>query len=187
MATPAPADGDLRMRQRLVRGEEAALRELYDRFAPLVHSLATRITDDTGAAEQVTLEVFARVWQDPAAHDPRDGTLRSWIAGLARQEAVRRLRESGSAGPGNAGPGSAGDPGGVEAGVREASAAARADYILTSMPAPLRRALDLACRRKYDYRQVAAELGVTEEEARRRLRLGLQLLSTAGAPPERPS
>ncbi|GAA2506122.1 sigma-70 family RNA polymerase sigma factor [Streptomyces thermolineatus] len=182
MATPAPTDGDLRMRQRLVRGEEAALRELYDRFAPLVHSLATRITDDTGSAEQITMEVFARVWQDPAAHDPRDGTLRSWIAGLAQREAVRRLRESGSAGPG-----SAGDPGGVEAGIREASTAARADYILTSMPAPLRRALDLACRRKCDYRQVAAELGVTEEEARRRLRLGLQLLSTAGAPPERPS
>ncbi|GHF47511.1 hypothetical protein GCM10010218_31120 [Streptomyces mashuensis] len=47
------------------------------------------------------------------------------------------------------------------------------------MPAPLRAALDLAYFRRLDYHQTAARLGVTEDEARRRLRLGLQLLSTA--------
>lgn len=47
------------------------------------------------------------------------------------------------------------------------------------MPAPLRAALELAYFQRRDYRQTAADLGVTEDEARRRLRLGLQLLSTA--------
>jgi RNA polymerase sigma-70 factor (ECF subfamily) len=57
------------------------------------------------------------------------------------------------------------------------------------MPAPLRAALELAYFQRRDYRQTALDLGVTEDEARRRLRLGLQLLSTAhdagspGAPP----
>jgi RNA polymerase sigma-70 factor (ECF subfamily) len=54
------------------------------------------------------------------------------------------------------------------------------------MPAPLRAALELAYFQRRDYRQTAVDLGVTEDEARRRLRLGLQLLSTAhdaGAPP----
>lgn len=67
----------------------------------------------------------------------------------------------------------------VETSIRNASAAARADYIVTAMPAPLRAALELAYRERQDYRQAAAALGVTEDEARRRLRLGLQLLSTA--------
>jgi len=49
----------------------------------------------------------------------------------------------------------------------------------SSMPTPLRDALELAYHRRRDYRQTAADLGVTEDEARRRLRLGLQLLSTA--------
>ncbi len=66
-----------------------------------------------------------------------------------------------------------------ESTVRRASVAARADYIVHSMPAPLRAALDLAYNQRRDYRQAAADLGVTEDEARRRLRLGLQLLATA--------
>lgn len=73
----------------------------------------------------------------------------------------------------------------LERKVRHASVAARADYIVQSMPAPLRAALELAYFQRRDYRQTAADLGVTEDEARRRLRLGLQLLSTAhdaGAP-----
>jgi RNA polymerase sigma-70 factor, ECF subfamily len=57
------------------------------------------------------------------------------------------------------------------------------------MPTPLRAALELAYFQRRDYRQAAADLSITEDEARRRLRLGLQLLSTAldtgapGAPP----
>ncbi|SCF10376.1 RNA polymerase sigma-70 factor, ECF subfamily [Streptomyces sp. LcepLS] len=47
------------------------------------------------------------------------------------------------------------------------------------MPRPLREAIDQAYAHRRDYRQTAADLGITEEEARRRLRLGLQLLSTA--------
>ena len=56
------------------------------------------------------------------------------------------------------------------------------------MPAPLRAALELAYFQRRDYRQTAGDLGVTEDEARRRLRLGLQLLSTAHeqAPPAQP-
>ena len=75
------------------------------------------------------------------------------------------------------------DPEELEQRVRSASAAARADYIVTSMPAPLRAALELAYIQRRDYRQTAADLGVTEDEARRRLRLGLQLLSTANTRP----
>ncbi|MGP4090441.1 RNA polymerase subunit sigma-70, partial [Streptomyces sp. KR55] len=77
----------------------------------------------------------------------------------------------------------------LERKVRHAYVAARADYIVQSMPAPLRAALERAYFQRRDYRQTATDLGVTEDEARRRLRLGLQLLSTAhdagtpGAPP----
>lgn len=51
------------------------------------------------------------------------------------------------------------------------------------MPASLRAALELAYIQRRDYRQAAADLGVTGDEARRRLRLGLQLLSTANPGP----
>ncbi|SDL12487.1 sigma-70 family RNA polymerase sigma factor [Streptomyces indicus] len=176
MAKDAPPRWDRRMQQRLARGEAAALGELYDRFASLVHSLAHRVLDDEDAADRVTREVFALVWENPEAYEPKQGTMRSWIASLAHRQAVQRLRKEGAAALAEGGEGSAED---LERKVREASAAARADYIVTSMPAPLRAALELAYFQRRDYRQTAADLGVTEDEARRRLRLGLQLLSSA--------
>ncbi|ARZ68407.1 sigma-70 family RNA polymerase sigma factor [Streptomyces sp. HU2014] len=171
MATEAPPRWDRKMQQRLAHGEAAALGELYDRFASLVHTLAHRVLSDETAADRVTREVFGYVWENPGAYDPKQGSLRSWIATLTHRQAVERLRQSQSDGEST--------PEEIEERVREASAAARADYIVTSMPAPLRAALDLAYLRRLDYRQAAADLGVTEDEARRRLRLGLQLLSTA--------
>lgn len=176
------------MQQRLARGEAAALGELYDRFASLVHNTARRVLEDQEAADRVTREVFGYVWENPDAYDPRvEGSLRAWVARLARRQAVYRLRQSGARAIAEGGEGSTEE---LEQRVRRAAAAARADYIVTAMPAPLRTALEMAYFQRRDYRQTAAHLGVTEDEARRRLRLGLQLLSTAhtrpldGPPPE---
>lgn len=166
------------MQQRLSRGEAAALGELYDQFAVLVHGLAHRVLEDEEAADHITREVFARVWEHPEEFEPRRGSLRSWLASLTHQLAVQRLRQRHHEQEGLSEE--------VEAQVRAASAAARADYIVTSMPASLRAALELAYIHRRDYKQAAEHLGVTEDEARRRLRLGLQLLSTAskGALPQ---
>ncbi|WP_030331897.1 sigma-70 family RNA polymerase sigma factor [Streptomyces sp. NRRL B-1381] len=180
MAKDTAPRWDRRMRQRLTHGEAAALGELYDRFAALVHSQAHRMLDDQDAADLVTREVFAQIWEDPEAYDPKQGSMRSWVAHLTHGRSIRRLREAAASSyAAEHGEGSAPDPEELELRVREATAAARADYIVSSMPAPLRQALKLAYVDRRDYRQTAAELGVTEDEARRRLRLGLQLLSTA--------
>ena len=182
----APPRWDRKMQQRLARGEAAALGELYDRFASLVHGLAHRVLGDERAADGITREVFVHVWEHPDAYDPKQGPLRSWVAGLTHRHAVQRLRATETAALAPEGHGSTED---LELKVRHASVAARADYIVQAMPVPLRAALELAYFQRRDYRQTAADLGVTEDEARRRLRLGLQLLATAhdsaapGAPP----
>jgi RNA polymerase sigma-70 factor (ECF subfamily) len=76
-----PLRWDRKMQQRLARGEAAALGELYDRFASLVHNTAHRVLEDQRAADQVTREVFGYVWENPDAYDPREeGSLRAWIA-----------------------------------------------------------------------------------------------------------
>ncbi|MDT0484962.1 MULTISPECIES: sigma-70 family RNA polymerase sigma factor [Streptomyces] len=182
----APPRWDRKMQQRLARGEAAALGELYDRFASLVHGLAHRVLGDERAADGITREVFVHVWEHPEAYDPKQGPLRSWVAGLTHRLAVQRLRATETAALTQGTEGSTEE---LERKVRHASVAARADYIVQSMPTPLRAALELAYFQRRDYRQAAADLSITEDEARRRLRLGLQLLSTAhdtgapGAPP----
>lgn len=185
MANNAPPRWDRKMQQRLARGEAAALGELYDRFASLVHSQAHRMLDDESAADLVTREVFGYVWENPDAYDPKQGSMRSWVARLTHRQSVRRLLSTDTAGTYEDAQdgGDRADPADLEERVRRATAAARADYIVASMPAPLRAALELAYIQRRDYRQTAADLGVTEDEARRRLRLGLQLLSTAHTRP----
>lgn len=187
MAENAPPRWDRKMQQRLARGEAAALGELYDRFASLVHSQANRMLDDESAADLVTREVFGYVWENPDAYDPKQGSMRSWVTRLTHRESVQRLRGTAAAAAAedevDGHGGAAQDPVGLEERVRRATAAARADYIVASMPAPLRAALELAYIQRRDYRQTATDLGVTEDEARRRLRLGLQLLSTAHTRP----
>ncbi|MFS4096702.1 sigma-70 family RNA polymerase sigma factor [Streptomyces sp. AF1A] len=183
-----PPRWDRKMQQRLARGEAAALGELYDRYASLVHSLAHRVLGEEKAADTVTREVFAHVWEHPETYDPKQGPLRSWVAGVTHRLAVQRLRDREEQQRRERAEWGGGAPGAeeLESTVRRASVAARADYIVHSMPAPLRAALELAYFQRRDYRQTAVDLGVTEDEARRRLRLGLQLLSTAhdaGRPP----
>jgi RNA polymerase sigma-70 factor (ECF subfamily) len=183
----APPRWDRRMQQRLARGEAAALGECYDRFASLVHGLAHRVLGDEEAADGITREVFVHVWENPEAYDPKQGPLRSWVATLTHRLAVQRLRADETAALARSGGGSRED---LERKVRRASVAARADYIATSMPVPLRAALERAYFQRRDYRQTAVDLGINQDEARRRLRLGLQLLATAhetgpsGVPPE---
>ncbi|MFF8290960.1 sigma-70 family RNA polymerase sigma factor [Streptomyces sp. NPDC016309] len=180
MAKDTPPRWDRKMQQRLARGEAAALGELYDRFASLVHNTAHRVLDDESAADRVTREVFGYVWENPDAYDPRrEGSMRSWIAKLTRRQAVHRLRQAEAKAHAERG----GSTDELEQKVHRAAVSARADYIVQSMPAPLRAALELAYFQRRDYRQTAADLGVTEDEARRRLRLGLQLLATANSRP----
>ncbi|TDC65101.1 sigma factor, partial [Streptomyces hainanensis] len=170
MAHETPPQWDRDMRRRLQRGEAAALAELYDRFASLAFGIAQRVLDDEEFTAGVTHDLFGRLWEHPLDFDPERGPMRSWIAEEAHRLAVDRLRRR---------PGVGRDPEEVAAKVRAASTAARADYIVTAMPAPLRDALELTRFQRQDCRQMADRLGITETEARRRLRLGLQLLSSA--------
>jgi RNA polymerase sigma factor (sigma-70 family) len=182
MANATPPRWDRKMQQRLARGEAAALGELYDRFASLVHSLSHRVLEDETAADRTTRDVFGYIWENPQEYDPRKGPMRSWIAGVTQEIAAGRLRRRHR----ESGPQSPDSPERreqIEEKVRAASTAARADYIVTSMPSSLRAALELTYFQRRDYRQTARQLGVTEDEARRRLRLGLQLLSSATSHP----
>ncbi|MEW1722616.1 sigma-70 family RNA polymerase sigma factor [Streptomyces sp. NPDC093109] len=179
MAKDSPPRWDRRMQQRMARGEAAALGELYDRYAPLVHSLAHRVLDDDEAAGRITREVFGHLWEHPDTYDPKQGSIRSWVANVTQELAVAQLRRTEAAAYEASGETSREKLAALEEKIRRVAAAARADYIVRSMPPPLWDALELAYFQRRDYRQAAADLGVTEDEARRRLRLGLQLLSTA--------
>lgn len=66
-------------------GDEAALAAVYDRWSPLVYSLALRTLSDVDAAEQVTQRVFTGAWAARHTVGPRE-PLPGWLVGITRNE-----------------------------------------------------------------------------------------------------
>jgi RNA polymerase sigma-70 factor (ECF subfamily) len=179
MATPAPIRWDRQIQRRLVRGEESALGELYDQFAPLVHGLASRVLPDAEAAEQITREVFAHVWEHPEEFDPGLGSMRSWIGTLTHRRAVERLRKDTDPADGGDGYAVPAESSSFEEQVLAEATAARVQYVVTTLPQALRETLVLTYFGGRTYQQAARELGISAATAKHRMRLGLQLLATA--------
>ena len=75
---------DARLNESFAAGDETALAEAYRQFAPLVHTLALRSLRDNFAADDVTQEVFIRVWRSRSAFDPSKARLPAWIVGITR-------------------------------------------------------------------------------------------------------
>ncbi|MFJ9692784.1 sigma-70 family RNA polymerase sigma factor [Kitasatospora sp. NPDC101183] len=173
---------DEQLQRRLARGEETALGELYDRLSPMVHGLAGRVLGDQAAAAQLTREIFAHVWEHPEEFDPAQGSMRSWLGALTHRRAVDRLRAAraaefvpaGATGPGAAG----GGPGAAEEEIRAVATAARMQYVVDSLPGPLRETIAVTYYDGRTYQETARLLGISEQAAKQRMRLGLDLLAT---------
>jgi RNA polymerase sigma-70 factor (ECF subfamily) len=78
----------------LIAGQQEALQALHRRLAPLVFHIACRSLD-AAAAEEITQDVFLRVWQKAASFDPAKGSFRSWILQIAHRRVINELRERG--------------------------------------------------------------------------------------------
>lgn len=66
---------------------------LYDRYSPVVYSVALRVLGDTGAAEYVQQDVFMQLWRNPGAFDSSRGNLGAWLAVITRNRAIDALRK----------------------------------------------------------------------------------------------
>ena len=74
------------------RGDQAALSTLYDRYAPVVLGLLTRIIGDKAVAEEVLQEVFWRVWDKSSNFDSSKGSFKTWLFSIARRLAIDTVR-----------------------------------------------------------------------------------------------
>jgi len=99
---------------RVAQHDVDALSELYDRYAPSVYGLIAHILPARDSAEEILLEVFARLWNESPSLSREGRSVVAWLVVNAREAAVDRLRaqrlnppDAGPAGPGaDAGKGS---------------------------------------------------------------------------------
>ena len=77
----------------LAEKDPAGIEFLYDMHAGALYGLIHRIVQDDAVAEEIFVSLFRKVWTS-VAQMPRDGNgLMEWIATLARQAAVERIRQ----------------------------------------------------------------------------------------------
>jgi hypothetical protein len=85
-----PAD-DADLLRRARRGDESAFQDIYQRHRLPVFRYAWRLTGSIPIAEDVLQECFLALFRG-AAFDPRQGSLRTYLFGMARRLAMRRAR-----------------------------------------------------------------------------------------------
>jgi RNA polymerase sigma-70 factor (ECF subfamily) len=160
----------------IARYSELALAEVYRRHGGAVYGLAKRVLNNAAEAEDVTQEVFLRLWNQPDRFDPGRGNLRTFLLTQSHARAVdairslnsRRLREA-----------------------RDARHTATADYdmqhevwdlavadqvsrALGDLPEDERRAIELAYFEGHTYVEVADLLGQPEGTVKSRIRNGMR-------------
>lgn len=74
------------------RYNEVALAEVYRRHGGAVFGLARRVLNSSIEAEDVTQEVFLRLWNQPDRFDPSRGSLRSFLLAQSHARAVDAIR-----------------------------------------------------------------------------------------------
>ncbi len=74
-----------------------AFEALYDATVQRVFSLAMRITQHRGLAEEVVSDVYLQVWQTAASYSPERGKVIAWLSILCRSRALDTLRRDNTA------------------------------------------------------------------------------------------
>jgi RNA polymerase sigma-70 factor (ECF subfamily) len=185
----SPASGDLQdersddqLMADLAAGQQDALQELHRRHAPLVFHIACRSLD-APAAEEVTQDVFLRVWQKAASFDPAKGSFRSWALQIAHRRVINEMRERGRRPRmDRESEASLADLDAHESGPEEQVWAqyrkATIQRAISALPAEQRQALRLAFFEDLSHEQVASFLEVPLGTAKGRIRLALEKLNT---------
>jgi RNA polymerase sigma-70 factor, ECF subfamily len=86
------ASADELLLRRVKGNDQKAMTELFDRYGGMVYSVALRVLNDPGQAEDVMQEIFFQVWKNPQSFREGRGSLGAWLAVMARNRAIDALR-----------------------------------------------------------------------------------------------
>lgn len=176
---------DTTLVDRAGHGDDEALGLLYDRFGRAVYSLCLRIVRDSATAEDLTQDVFVRLWRSAASFQPTRGQLSTWLLRIAHNLALNELRRRQSR-PVVA-PEVDWDIASAElkdtdeqndpvhtVGLRERAQAVH--VALAQLPTQQRQAIELAYYGGLTHAEVAAALGEPLGTVKSRIRVGAQRL-----------
>jgi RNA polymerase sigma-70 factor, ECF subfamily len=89
------ATADDRLVEALAGRDERALEALYNRYGDYVYSVCLRMVGDVQLAEDLSQEVFLRLWRRPDLYDMSRGRFLTWLLSVARNRAIDERRSRG--------------------------------------------------------------------------------------------
>ena len=162
--------------------DQAALGELYDRFGRLVFSIALNTLGDPLLAEEVTQDVFFRVWENAASYQSEHSKVVTWVTSITRNRAIDELRRINVRPEANLAPWEPEDmdlreeSSDVEALVELTQRQNRVRRAIAGLPQEQRRVLAYAYFRGYSHREIAELTNEPLGTVKTRIRLAMKKL-----------
>jgi RNA polymerase sigma-70 factor, ECF subfamily len=77
----------------IVQRRPDAISALYDRYNRLVFSLALNVVGDRETAEEITQDVFYRVWENAESYRSEQAKVTTWMTSITRYRSIDILRK----------------------------------------------------------------------------------------------
>jgi len=174
---------DERLVTALESRDQKALETLYARYGDYVYSVCLRMVGDVQLAEDLTQEVFLRLWRRPDLYDVGRGRFITWLLSVARNRGIDERRSRGRRFKHETPPSLAAEEMLAGASTEDgADAAVLSDEriviqrALAALPPEQRLAIQLAYFGGYTQQEIALGLHQPLGTVKTRIRLGLQKL-----------
>jgi RNA polymerase sigma-70 factor (ECF subfamily) len=174
--------GDERLIILVARADADALGVLYDRYHRLVFSLALNLLGDHATAEEITLDVFTRLWEKADTYRPEQAQVRTWLTSITRYRSIDVLRRWGarpeqhSVSWAELSAPVVSDLAGPEEAAELSLQRQRVRAAIAELPPEQRQALALAYFKGYTHREIAEVLDQPLGTVKTRIRLAMQKL-----------
>lgn len=167
----------------ITQAQESALGELYDRYSRLVYSMALNSVGEPALAEEITQDVFLRIWNKATTYQADQGKVMTWIASITRYRSIDMLRRLKVRPEGNRAvwaeneePFDGVDPIDIEEEVELNQRSENIRRAIAELPYDQRQALTLAYFNGYSHAEIAQILNEPLGTIKTRIRLAMQKL-----------
>jgi RNA polymerase sigma factor (sigma-70 family) len=158
--------------ERFARGDLEAFELLFRQFHGEVYGWLLRLVRDPSAAEDLTVEVFWRIYRAHARFDP-GRSFGAWARRIASNAAMDHLRRERRRGPVPAPP----PPSPDSAGRRDLHV--RVERVFLQLPPKLRVVAELAIIDDWQHEEIAAALGISRSAVKARAFRAMKFLKDA--------
>jgi RNA polymerase sigma-70 factor (ECF subfamily) len=185
-----PRDGaehDAALMARAKRGDVGAFAAVYDRHAPGVLSLLSRVLRDASEAHDLLHDVFLEAWLSASDYDERRASVRVWLLVRARSRALDRRARQGRQQQLHDAFAQSETAAAQDGSTPPAERALAVQEALATLDKSVRQALELRYFDGLAVSEIASHMGIPEGTVKSRLARGLEIMQRVLRPNEEES